>query len=375
MKEIENEKIENRPYLTKQIITYIGNKRSLIPYIEKEIKIIQKRLKVNKTINLDLFSGSGVVARLMKKYSSKLYVNDLELYSKVINECYLSNYSSINWEEYEKYVKEITLYLNENTLIEGTISKYYSPKDDENIKLGERAFYTSNNAKIIDTIRKALDDVDEPYKTLILGQLLYEASVKTNTAGVFKGFYKDSKTSIGKFGGNGEYALKRIKGKIKLQKPVLSSFDCDFKVFQQDSNTLVRELKGLDIVYIDPPYNQHPYGANYFMLNLIVTKEEPKEISKVSGIPKNWNKSLYNYKKSAFDEFEDLISNIDSKYVIISYNSEGFISKDAMLTMLKKYGAVDLKEIVYNTYRGSRNLAERNLYVNEYLFILRKEVE
>jgi adenine-specific DNA-methyltransferase len=241
--------------------------------------------------------------------------------------------------------------------------------------LGERVFYTSSNAKTIDTIRKELDDIAEPYKTLVLGQLLSEASVKTNTAGVFKGFYKDSKTSIGKYGGNGEYALTRIRGKIRIQKPILSNFECDYKVFQQDANTLVRELKGLDIVYIDPPYNQHPYGSNYFMLNLIVSNEEPKDVSRVSGIPKKWNKSLYNKKSSVLSEFDDLISNIEAKYIIISYNSEGFISNDDMLTMLKKYGEVEVKEIIYNTYRGSRNLSERNLYVNEYLFILKKEIK
>lgn len=363
---------ENKRYLQEQIITYLGNKRSLISYIEKEIKKIQKELKSTKTVNVDLFSGSGIVARMLKKYSSLLIVNDLETYSEIINKAYLSNKSRIDWDKYDNYKQYVDSVLHSEEYHTGIVSKNYAPKDDNDIKYGERVFYTSENAKIIDTVRKLIDDFDEPHKTLFMAQLLTEASIKNNTAGIFKGFYKDSSTGIGKFGGNGEYALKRIKGKIKIEKPILSNFECDYIVYREDANSLVNKLSNLDIVYIDPPYNQHPYGSNYFMLNLIVSNSQPAEISKVSGIPKNWNKSVYNQKNKAKNEFDNLISNVDSKYVIVSYNSEGFITYDEMLELLSKYGEVSVNEIAYNTYRGSRNLSERNLYVREYLFILKK---
>jgi len=364
--------MEQKNYLTNQIITYLGNKRSLLPYIEKEIKIIQQKLKKEKTINVDLFSGSGIVARLMKKYSSKLIVNDLEKYSEVLNKCYLLNKDEFDWRKYDLYYEKLMAHIKNNGLSEGIIAKNYAPKDDNNIKLGERTFYTTRNARYIDTVRNYIDAFQEPYKTMFLAQLLTEASIKTNTAGVFKGFYKDSSTGIGKFGGNGEYALKRIKGKIKIEKPILSNYTCDVEIYREDSNNLVKKINNLDIVYIDPPYNQHPYGSNYFMLNIIVDNEEPKEMSVVSGIPKDWNKSVYNIKSKAKDEFENLINDIDSKFIMVSYNSEGFITYDEMLNILSKYGELSVKEIVYNTYRGSRNLSERNLYVNEYLFILEK---
>lgn len=367
-----NDKRENKAFLTEQIITYLGNKRSLLPYIEKEIHVIQNELGKRKTINADIFSGSGIIARVFKKYSSKLIVNDLETYSRIINECYLTNHEEINWEKFDEYLRKIDFRLSNKDFIRGLVSKLYAPFDDKNIQPGERTFYTTKNAQIIDTVRNEIEEINEPFKTLFLGQLLSEASVKTNTAGVFKGFYKDSKTGLGKYGGNGEYALKRIKGDIKIKRPVLSNFSCDYQVFQRDANELVKELKGLDIVYIDPPYNQHPYGSNYFMLNLIAESKEPKEISPISGIPKGWNKSLYNVKNKAKDELKNLIQDIDSKYLIISYNSEGFISLEEMLEMLINFGPVEVKEIVYNTYRGSRNLSERSLYVKEYLFILKK---
>lgn len=363
---------ENSRYLTEQIITYLGNKRSLLKDIESEVIAIQNKLNKSKTRNLDLFSGSGIVARLLKKYSSLLVTNDLEKYSQVINNAYLSNHSEINWQEYEGYRESIIARIKDDNLIKGIIANNYAPEDDAEIKLGERVFYTTKNAQIIDTVRFFIEDLRQPYKNLFLAQLLAEASAKNNTAGVFKGFYKDSLTGIGKFGGNGAHALSRIKGEISIDKPILSRFECEYKVYKEDAGNLAEKIKDFDIVYIDPPYNQHPYGSNYFMLNLIVENKQPDKVSKVSGIPKEWNKSNYNIKNQAREEVDKLIAKVDSKYIILSYNSEGFISYKDMVSLLKKYGTVTKREIVYNTYRGSRNLINRNLYVKEHLFVLQK---
>ena len=47
---------------------------------------------------------------------------------------------------------------------------------------------------------------------------------------------------------------------------------------------LAADLPPLDLVYLDPPYNQHPYGSNYFMLNLLVDYRAPL---KPSPAPRN----------------------------------------------------------------------------------------
>ena len=67
-------------------------------------------------------------------------------------------------------------------------------------------------------------------------------------------------------------------------------------MLQEDANAVARRLKGLDLVYVDPPYNQHPYGSNYFMLDLLLRYERPERISRVSGIPADWQRSGYNVK-------------------------------------------------------------------------------
>ena len=366
--------MENKRYLTEQIITYLGNKRSLLNEIGKEIKTIQKELNKEKLITADLFSGSGVVTRFLKQFSSKIIANDLEKYSYVINDCFLSNADDFDLCKYNIYLNKINDAII-NKPIEGIISKYYSPKDDNNIKFGERVFYTRENAIYIDSFRYYIDKfVDEEYKKYFLALLITEASIHTNTAGVFKGFYKDKYTGIGKFGGSAENALNRIKGQIRITYPNLSNYNSEYELYQEDAIKLSKRLKNIDVVYLDPPYNQHPYGSNYFMLNLILDNKMPKEVSEISGIPKDWNHSPFNIKNEALISMNQIIQNLDAKYIVVSYNSEGFITYEEMIEMLEKYGKVNARKIKYNTFRASRNLSDRNIHVNEYLFVLNKEV-
>ena len=62
---------DSEEYLSKQIITYIGNKRSLLPFIETGVLQVMGRLGKSKLTTVDLFSGSGVVSRMLKKYSKE----------------------------------------------------------------------------------------------------------------------------------------------------------------------------------------------------------------------------------------------------------------------------------------------------------------
>ena len=364
---------ENKEFLTTQIITYLGNKRSLIGNIEKEVEIISKKLGKDKLVCADVFSGSGIVARMLKKHSSKLIVNDLENYSSMINSCYLinkKNYPKKKCAELRSEIEELCA----KEKLPGIISQNYAPQNDNNILKGERVFYTHENAVLIDTYRNLIDRVvtEEKLKKFFLAPLITEASIHVNTSGVFKGFYKDKNTGIGCFGATGKNALTRIFGKIELKEPIFSNFESQLQIYQKDTVQLSKELKDLDIAYLDPPYNQHPYGSNYFMLNLILKNRLDVEISKISGITQDWNRSAFNKPYSALKSMEEIIANLSSKFAIISYNSEGFITFDEMSEMLRKYGKLKTVEITYNTFRGSRNLRSRDIHVSEYLFVLEK---
>lgn len=358
-----------KDFISQNMITCIGNKRSLVEYIENEIISIKGSLNKDLLISFDGFSGSGVVSRMFKYHSELLFVNDMEAYSHIINQCYLSNPTEEKRKNIQKYINELN---NLNFDKSGIICREYAPSDTYDIQKGERAFYTTENAKIIDTIRNKINDYPPDYFPFLIAPLLVKASIHTNTSGVFKGFHK--KNGIGHFGGKEEQnTTSRITKKITLESPIFSNHSHKCKVFHynMDINELVEDLPLLDIAYLDPPYNQHPYGSNYFMLNTILNNEITGDLSKVSGIPDNWNRSNYNYKKSALQSLKDLLQNINAKYIILSYNDEGIIKKQELIQLFNKLDLFfQLKEIKYNTYKGSRNLKDRNKDVTEYLWIL-----
>ena len=368
-----NDLEEKDEYLNKQIITYLGNKRSLLPFIEIGLSKVMARLNRNKIKTFDVFSGSGIIARYLKSYSSKIIVNDLEKYSEVINNCYLSNFSEVNMHKLLEYYNKMLIQLEEEKLKPGFIAKLYAPRSKNVIRKGDRAFYTYRNACYIDTARKYIEKIPQEYKYYFLAPLLSEASIHSNTSGVFKGFYKDSDTGIGKFGGNNEDALTRILGNISIPFPIFSNFECEYEIHRVDSNILIDSIDSVDLAYIDPPYNQHPYGSNYFMLNLIIEYIEPHNISRISGIPNNWNRSFYNKKAYAYNSFKELVERIKAKYLLISFNSEGFIRHNEIVNLLKKIGKLEILETRYNTFRGSRNLRKRDIHIKEYLYLVEKK--
>ena len=361
---------DDADYLSRQLVTYLGNKRALLSHIDEDVCHVRDALGGRKLRAADLFSGSGVVARLLKRHADVLYVNDLEGYSAILNRCYLTNQADFPGEAFDAAFERAKTALK--TPVEGIVSQNYAPADDAHIQPGERVFYTRKNALTIDTLRAFIGTLEESLQPYFLAPLLAEASVHANTGGVFKGFYKDSNTGLGKFGGNGENALQRILGKIELQRPILSRFDCESHVFQKDAGALAGELPPLDLVYLDPPYNQHPYGSNYFMLNVIAQNRLDSPLSRVSGIPTDWNRSDYNKPAQAFASFSALVESLNARFVLISYNSEGFITLEQMEAMLSRLGRVTRRDISYNAYRASRNLSGRELHVKEYLFLLEK---
>lgn len=363
---------ENPDYLTRQLITYLGNKRALLGNIGLAVEQVKARLGKTKLRVLDAFSGSGVVSRYLKAHAEYLVSNDLEDYAAVTARCYLRNTSTVDHQSLQQLVADLNAQVTDKDVPPGFIEELYSPRDDAHITKEDRVFYTRDNARRLDRYRQLIDTVPSEFKELLQGPLLSKASIHTNTAGVFKGFYKNRQTQIGKFGGSGSDAISRITGQIIIEPPILSRFECEVEVLQQDANKAARNLKNLDLVYLDPPYNQHPYGSNYFMLNLLVNYQRPRELSRVSGIPTDWRRSGYNVRSQSLGLFQELIETLDTKFLLISFNNEGFISPQEMWAMLNRLGSVNVLEMKYNAFRGSRNFDRRAIHVVEQLFVVER---
>ena len=361
-------------FVLQPMITYIGNKRKLVPWI---VEVIEETVGSHSLRIFDGFAGSGVVSRALMPFCSELHTNDMEYYSYVLLRCFLETPSLEQTVRIDKCFEEMDILCQnmDKNGVTGFISRLYSPKNTDNPAADERVFYTRENALIIDTLLKYISGVDTDLKNYLLGPLLIKASINVNTAGVFRGFYK--KDGIGHFGGTGENALERILAPIQPVKPIWSKSACKSFCYNSDINNLILTFENntFDLIYLDPPYNEHPYGSNYFMLNLIARGQEPTEYSKVSGIPKLWNKSAFNGRGSAYDTMLDLLRNClkKAKYTLISYNNEGLITDDNWTTIFAELGcSVKKYEKEYDTYHGSRNLADRNKKVVEIMYLLCK---
>ncbi len=363
------EMAEDPRYLREQLITYIGSKRALLPFIGGAVERVRQRLGGRKLRFLDIFAGTGIVSRSMKRHSSLVIANDLEAYSRVTSQCYLANAGDLDLAQIAEACASIDACARENEQ-GGFIRELYAPRDDGDIRRGERVFYTVRNAAYLDAARQAIGRFPQRLHPFLLAPLLSEASVHVNTSGVFKGFYKDG--AVGRFGGRGGNALPRILGEIRLEAPVLSRHACECIVHQADANALAPTLPEVDLAYLDPPYNQHPYGSNYFLLNLLVDYVRPAALSPVSGIPRDWKRSAYYKRRESAETLFALVESIRAKYCLISYSSEGFIGEEEFLSGMRRIGKVEVCETPYNAFRGSRNLHARPKRLTEFLYLVEK---
>ena len=373
-------------YLKENLIAYIGNKRRLLPFIESTILRILEDNSYVKTA-LDLFAGSGSVSRLLKTLNLEVYSNDWEYYSYILNYAHLA----INIKDLDNMFShtgglENTInminsinHINDN---DRYISKYYAPSDDNNPDLiNERLFYTQYNASKIDIIRH---NIEELYKNNVINQkeyyyliasIIYEVATHTNTSGVFKAFHAG-------FGGRNKDALNRILSPISLKQiPLFEGSDCYVSMLDANEFVIKNKDKHFDLVYLDPPYNQHQYGSNYHLLNTIALWDKPainkniyvdgKKTDK-GGIRKDWvkTKSLYCYKKTAKDTLINLLDNINTSHIVMSYSTDGIIEYDDLISILEEHGKLDIVTSEYTKYRGAKRSIVNKTKNVEYLFVV-----
>lgn len=373
-------------YLKKHLIAYIGNKRAILPFFYDVFLSLSSNKKEFNFI--DPFSGSGSVSRLARLMGFKVCSNDWEFYSKIINTCFLSTEKSELNNLFDGRLGAVIKELNnlpDDKPEKPYISKYYAPKKMEGADYRkERMFYSVENAVIIDSVRNKIEEWYPGFeldckqykeKCILIAVLLYKAATHTNTSGVFKAYHKG-------FGGHGGDALSRILKKITMEKPVLAEAKYKADVFSMDAKEFVNRVSG-DLCYLDPPYTGHQYGSNYHLLNTIALWDKPVidnsvdrsgKLKEKAAIRKDWIKtrSLFCYKATALKEFKGLMDNIDSKYIALSYNSEGIVPFDELYELFAERGKITLITNDYIKYRGGKQSVSRQNYNIELMLLLER---
>ena len=375
-------------YFTKEILTYMGNKRTFLSKIEDIINIVKDNLGKKNIDIAEGFSGSGIVSRLFKnrvmgdnsqEYKT-LYVNDMSGYSETLNKCYLTSTKDLCTGDIEilnLHIKKLRLFLSKKNNPQPFISKYWAPQHDNNIKEGERAYYTQKNARNIDKIMYYIKNyVEEKYRPFFMGPLLVQSSIHNNTNGQFSAYYKNEEKTKGMYGGKKQVDLKRIKGDIIPKLPILTEHKANIKISRMDANKWIRTIPKVDLVYYDPPYNKHPYNIYYFLLDIINDWNTNLDVPDTyRGQPKNWEKSAYCSLKNAKESFADLIKNTKSNFILVSYNNKGIIPIPEMEEILEKYGTLHKIPVEHNVYNkligiAAKKRQKQKKKIEEFLWLL-----
>jgi adenine-specific DNA-methyltransferase len=363
------------PYLTSQLIAYIGNKRALLRFLYDVFCEVARKAEGGKTgalAFLDPFAGSGAVSRLARMMGFSVAANDWEPYSNVINSCHVvlspgevnSLFRSLGG--LERILEELNS-LPSPSEDSCYIARHYAPRRTESADWAtERLFYTTENALRIDAIRQRIEEMypGEPTdpaarkrKTALVAPLLYEAATHTNTSGVFKACHRG-------FGGHGRDALTRIMAPIRLEPPVLVEAAAPSTVACEDALEFLKG-KEADICYLDPPYATHQYGSNYFMLNSIAlwdrlpvsqARGADGRLLEKAGIRGDWTKtrSAFCYPSSALPALRQVVQAVDCRHLVISYSDEGLISLEELCDLLSETGDLSVHVTGYVKYPGGK---------------------
>jgi len=342
-------------------LNYIGSKFKLLDWITAHIlettgwpSLAGKRIA-------DLFAGTGIVSYHLRTNHATVFSNDAELYSSIISHAFTR---SIYSDTCKSVINQLQLELTQKKHASkiGFVTMHYSPHGDN-----QRKFFTVDNAQRIDYLRACIEELKATLSvddyTFILASLLISADAVSNVPAVYGCFLKNFKAKATK-----SLVLSPIHT-YTIPSVASTTFNSDVlsSEFLASLNT--------DLVYLDPPYNERQYSKNYFPLNIIaktptqLLTEAP--LKGKTGIPTDCFLSPF-CKRGASVEgaFEKLFRELNTKWIVLSYNSESIVTKDKMLELMGKYGSATVVERDYKRFKSYEYNNDKD--IKEYLFCLQK---
>ena len=341
-----------------QLIPYLGNKRHLLDLIGEALTATG--LAPAQATFVDAFAGSGVVARFAKRLGYAVVANDWEPFARVLATAAIACDAPPTLPALGGYDAALAS-LNALPGDEGWITATLCPRDDAVPDAAtERLFFRRATGVRIDAIRDRIaewqqtGECDDAAACCLLAPLLYQASWLANTSGVFKGFHAG-------WGGRNGTALHRILADLKLAPARFLASDRTHHVLAVDALQLTAALPvRADVVYLDPPYNQHPYASNYHVLNSIVQWDKPElppptQRGWKAGIRADWGerRSPFNARQAAPAAFATLLERIDAPHVLVSYSTDGTIPVEDLVRCVAAHGALAVHCRSYKRYRTS----------------------
>ena len=225
-------------------------------------------------------------------------------------------------------------------------------------------FFSELNAKKIGVIRDEIEVIASNLreKAALITSLVYAADRVANTVGHYDAFHRG----------------QDIQTPIELRLPnILQLKSSKNEVYCQDSMTLATQVKA-EVAYLDPPYNSRQYSDAYHLLENLAAWDKPE----VYGVAKKMNRSHLKSDfcgKAAPKTFADLISKLEAKLIMVSYNntseslnsrSNAAIPDEEIIQSLKSRGKVSIKETAFNGFTAGKTKKREH---TERLFICKVE--
>jgi adenine-specific DNA-methyltransferase len=354
---------------------FIGNKEKLVGWIYGEL---QAR-NISGTTFFDVFSGTANVGKFFKSNGYQVFSSDLLYFSYVLQKAYIENNVEPKFIGLAKYISDkqrgvlfdtetplglVINHLNQITGIKGFIYKNYSRQATLHLEK-PRMYLSEDNAKKIDAIRVKIEDwkhnkvINEAEYYVLLACLLESVPYYANISGVYAAFQKKWDRRALK-----DFRLREIK--LINNKQENMAFNCD-------SVKLIDQIK-TDVIYLDPPYNHRQYAPNYHLLETIAKYDNP-EIKGVAGLRDySQQKSKFCNKTRALEELCKISTSENYKYLVLSYNSEGIMPSEDIVSILSEVGNVELVEFDYLRFKSNNSgLSKSKKYIKEQIYILKRK--
>jgi len=118
---------------------------------------------------------------------------------------------------------------------------------------------------------------------------------------------------------------KRAFKKLTLEVPEIIKSDETHTVYHANGLKVLDQIKDIDILYLDPPYNERQYAPNYHILETIAKWDNP-EIKGITGMrPYENQKSEFCNPKTGIKALGEIINKGNFKHLLLSYNDDGIM--------------------------------------------------
>ena len=118
-----------------------------------------------------------------------------------------------------------------------------------------------------------------------------------------------------------------------------------------------RRLDPCDLAYLDPPYNQHRYDANYHVWETVIEWDEPDHYGvacKRVDIRDTVGRSPFNSRRTMPEALARVVGAVDAEVIVLSYNDESWLSLAELYELCRPRGQVEVLAFDSARYVGAQ---------------------